>query len=142
MILQQKRLRQSTLKALRNIFFSLPILIGVMLLVSLTKTFFSGALSSFFQGNIIIDSLIGSVLGSILSGNPITSYVLGGELLSQGVSLLAVTAFIISWVTVGLVQLPAESMLLGKKFALRRNLLAFISSILAAILVTIGVSLV
>ena len=32
--------------------------------------------------------------------------LLGGELLDKGVSLVAVTAFLVSWVTVGSIQLP------------------------------------
>ena len=71
-----------------------------------------------------------------------TSYVLGGELFKQGVSLVAVTAFLVAWVTVGLVQLPAESMILGKRFAITRNITAFILSIIVAIITVSVVSLV
>jgi len=55
-------------------------------------------------------------------------------LLKQGISLLAVTAFLVAWVTVGLVQLPAEVMMLGKKFAIIRNITAFIFAIIVAII--------
>lgn len=55
-------------------------------------------------------------------------------MLNQGVGLIAVTAFIVSWVTVGIIQLPAESVILGKKFAILRNISAFILSIIVAIL--------
>ena len=81
-----------------------------------------------------MDSFIGSALGSILAGHPITSYIIGGELLEQGISLIAVTAFLVTWVTVGLVQLPVESALLGKKFAITRNITAFLFAILVAII--------
>ena len=62
------------------------------------------------------------------------SYIFAGELLKQGISLIAVTAFIVSWVTVGIVQIPAESAILGKRFTLIRNLTAFIFAIIVAIL--------
>ena len=81
----------------------------------------------------MLDILCGAGFGSILAGNPINSYVIGGELLEHGVSLFAVTAFIIAWVTVGLVQLPAEMSALGKKFALIRNVLSFVLSIAISI---------
>jgi uncharacterized membrane protein YraQ (UPF0718 family) len=55
-------------------------------------------------------------------------------MLQQGVSLIAVTAFLVAWVTVGFIQLPAESYLLGKRFAFLRNLTAFILAIVVAIL--------
>jgi predicted Fe-Mo cluster-binding NifX family protein len=104
----------------------LPIFFGVVLLVGLFSAFISKELlSSIFSGNSILDTLYGAGFGSIIAGNPINSYIIGGELLEYGVSLFAVTAFIAAWVTVGLVQLPAEMAALGKKFALIRNALSF-----------------
>jgi uncharacterized membrane protein YraQ (UPF0718 family) len=127
--------KEAALKAAKGIWISVPVLIGVILLISLVHAFIPKSLySAFFRGNLILDTFIGSVLGSILAGNPVTSYVLGGELLEQGVSLLAVTAFLVAWVTVGIVQLPAEAMLLGKKFAIIRNSTAFIFAIIASII--------
>lgn len=97
--------------------------------------------STIFTGNILIDPFIGSLIGSIAAGNPITSYIIGGELIKQGVSLFAVTAFLLSWVTVGIISLPAEMDILGKKFALTRNIICFIVSFFVAILtvITLGI---
>jgi len=64
----------------------------------------------------------------------VTSYIIGGELVGFGVSLTAVTAFIIAWVTVGVVQAPLEAQTLGKRFTIVRNITSFISSILIAVL--------
>ncbi|WP_218185238.1 hypothetical protein [Methanogenium cariaci] len=44
------------------------------------------------------------------------------------------TAFIVAWVTVGIIQLPVEMNILGKRFAIARNLCGFILAILIAIL--------
>ena len=49
-------------------------------------------------------------------------------------SLFAVTAVIVTWVTVGLVQLPAEVTALGGRFAVSRNAAAFVVSIPTALL--------
>jgi predicted Fe-Mo cluster-binding NifX family protein len=104
----------------------LPIFVGVVLLVGLFNVFISKEfLSSIFSGNALLDTLLGTGFGSVLTSNPINSYVIGGQLLEQGVSLFAVTAIICAWVTIGLVQLPAEMAALGKKFALIRNALSF-----------------
>ncbi|MBN2421926.1 hypothetical protein JXB41_01755 [Candidatus Woesearchaeota archaeon] len=117
----------------------LPVIAGVILLIGLVNTLIPKSFyTELFRGNFFLDPLIGSVMGSILAGSPITSYVLGGELLNQGVTLIAVTAFIVSWVTVGFVQLPAESMILGKKFAITRNVLSFVFAIVVAI-ITVGI---
>jgi len=112
----------------------LPVLVGIVLLIGLLNAFVSKEwISSLFSGSRVLDTLLGACLGSILTGNPINSYIIGGELLEYGVSLFAVTALIISWVSVGLVQLPAEASFLGKKFALVRNGVSFALSIAIAL---------
>jgi len=136
-------LQEAFLKTLKNFKQILPIILGVIMLVSLLislvpKSFYT----NIFTGNKIADPLLGAAIGSISSGNPIISYILGGELLDQGVSLIAVTAFILSWVTVGLIQLPAESLMLGRKFAVTRNTVSFISSLIVAFLTVLTLSLI
>ena len=108
----------------------LPILIGVILLIGLFNAFVSKEIISLiFSKSKALDTIFGSCLGSIFAGNPMNSYVIGGELIERGVSLFAVTAFMNAWVTVGLIQLPAEMAALGKRFALVRNAIAFILSL-------------
>jgi uncharacterized membrane protein YraQ (UPF0718 family) len=120
-----------------------PILVGVMLLISLVLVLVPPSVYGVvFTGDEIFDPLIGAVIGSVAAGNPITSYIVSGELIDQGVSLLAVTAFIAAWVTVGLVQLPAEGMILGKRFALIRNAISFLSAVLVAILTSVTLELI
>jgi hypothetical protein len=101
-----------------------------------------GLLSSTFSGEIVLDTLWGACFGSILAGNPINSYVIGGELLEHGTSLFAVTSLIVSWVTVGFVQLPAEIKALGRRFALVRIAASFVLSIVIAILTVLVLNLV
>ena len=125
------KLKSALTKSARAMSNSLPVLLGVVLLVGLTHTLIPKFL--YFSKNAVLDSIIGSGLGSVLAGNPLTSYVLGGELVKQGVSLVAVTSFLVAWVTVGLVQLPAEAIMLGKKFAILRNIFSFAFSIIVAI---------
>ena len=120
-----------------------PVLIGVMLLVSLMLVLVPPSVyGAVFSGDEIFDPLIGAAIGSIAAGNPITSYIVGGELIYQGVSLLAVTAFIAAWVTVGVLQLPAETAVLGKRFALIRNGISFLSAVLLAILTSVTLELI
>ena len=121
----------------------LPVMIGVVLLIGLLNTVVSKAvLISIFSGNAALDTFWGACFGSILAGNPINSYVIGGEFLKHGVSLFAVTALILTWVTVGVVQLPAEIAALGKRFALFRNAICFIASLPISILTVAIFSLV
>lgn len=134
-------IKQSFIKTLNSFRQVLPIIFGVIMLVSLSivvipKSFYA----SIFTGNKITDPLFGAIFGSIAAGNPITSYIIGGELLGQGVSLIAVTAFILAWVTVGVVQFPAESLMLGKRFAITRNIISFITALIVAVLTIITLS--
>ena len=139
---KKEKLVHSIKSAVKNLWGSVPILLSIILLTSLFQVFIPHSFFEFlFRNNALIDSFIGSALGSVLAGNPVTSYIIGGEFLKQGVSLIAVTAFLVSWVTVGVIQFPAESLLLGKKFAIVRNITAFFFSIVVAILTVIGVNL-
>ena len=129
------KLNQAITKSAKAMYRSLPVILGVILLVSLVNGVLPKTVySALFFKNMMLDSFMGSLIGSILAGNPITSYIVGGELLKQGISLVAVTAFLVAWVTVGVVQLPAEAVLLGKRFAITRNITAFLFTIIVAII--------
>lgn len=133
--MQQSPWKRAFRGLLNNLKMSVPILLGVLLLIGLITTLVPKAFfSRVFTGNRVLDPLIGAVFGSTAAGSPLTSYVIGGELLNNGISLVAVLAFIVSWVTVGAVQLPAESMMLGKSFALIRNGISLIMAVVIAVL--------
>ena len=104
------------------------------MIINLLNVFLQDWYGKIFTGNALIDPLIGALAGSVSFGIPLTSYIVGGELLLQGVSLLAVAAFIMAWATVGVAMLPLEAMYLGKRFAFARNGINFIFSIIIAIL--------
>jgi hypothetical protein len=109
-------------------------MVGVLLIVNLLNPLLKDSYADIFTGNYFLDPLIGSLVGSISFGIPVTSYVIGGELLNQGVSLVAIAAFMLAWATVGSVMLPLEIKHLGKKFALWRNFISFIFSIFIAVI--------
>ena len=113
----------------------LPIIVSVILIVSVFITLSPKEYyREFFSGNFILDSFKGAVLGSISIGSPIVSYVIGGGLVKDGVGVVAVAAFIVSWVTVGVIQLPAEYYFFGVRFAVVRNAASFIGAILIGML--------
>lgn len=129
------RLETSLRKSARTFVNLLPIIVGMLLLTSLVVTLFPDQVSAgLFAGNDAQDALIGASLGSVAAGHPLASYLLGGELLRSGVSLVAVTALIVSWVTVGIVQLPAEALMLGTRFAIYRNAICFLSAVAIGVL--------
>lgn len=134
-MLDLKTIREAFFKTLKSFGQFLPIVLGSIMLVSMMITLIPKEFyTKIFTGNGLVDSFLGSVLGSVAVGNPIVSYIIGGKLLEQGVSLVAVTAFIVAWISVGVAQLPAESLVLGKRFALIRNFLCFLTALAVAIL--------
>jgi len=130
-------------KSARAFVTILPIIAGMLLLTGLLVTLFPDPLSTgLFGRHELTDVLLGAAAGSVAMGHPLASYVLGGELLSKGVSLLAVTALLVSWVTVGVAQLPAEALMLGRRFALLRNGLCFLFALAIAYLTVYTLELV
>ena len=132
-------LKKTFMKTVNSFKGFTPILLGMLLLISviITITPWDTIRVNIFTGNPFIDSLIGALFGSVAAGNPLTSYIIGGELLRQGISLVAITAFILAWVTVGVVQFPAEALTLGKRFAIVRNIVSFVLSIIIGVLTAI-----
>ena len=125
-------------RTLRAFVHILPIVLGMLLLTSLLLALLpKEGFKALFGRHELLDVLMGAVTGSLAMGHPLAGYLLGGELLAGGASLIAVTALIVSWVSVGVVQLPAEALLLGRRFAVWRNLLCFLSAIAIAYL-TVG----
>jgi len=138
----REKIKQSFLQSLTSFEKVLPMLVGIVLLLGIILELIpKGFYSAFFSGNSVLDPLLGAVLGSISAGSPVTSYIMGGEFLKQGVSLIAVTAFILTWVSVGFIQLPIESKFFGKKFAISRTILAFFSSLLVAFFTVLTLNL-
>lgn len=138
--------RRAAMQALgsasRQIKNLLPVMISVIFLAGLFMAFLSeGLLMSLLPGSVWQGSLWGAFMGSVFAGNPINSYIIGGQLLEAGVDLVAVTAFICAWVTVGLVQFPAESAALGWKFAVVRNLSCFGLSVAISFLMILTLGL-
>jgi len=141
-MLNIQKIKTAAVKTSNSLKQALPVLLGMILLIGLMTVFIpKNFYNRVFTNNTILDPLIGAVFGSIVAGNPLTSYIIGGELNAQGVGMIAITAFILSWVTVGLIQLPAESLMLGKKFAVTRNIVSFFMAIIISILtvMTLGV---
>lgn len=116
-------------------------IIGIFMVVNLVNPLIKDWYPRLFTGNFIIDPLIGALAGSISFGIPLTSYVIGGQLLAQGVSLIAITAFLISWTTVGIAMLPLEAKYLGTKFAVVRNMVNFVFAIVIALLTVLTVNI-
>ena len=129
-------MKNSILKSARALGGMLPIITGIIMLVSLANAMVPRSFySSVLTGNNFIDPFITALIGSISAGTPAVSYIISGELLKQGISLIAVTAFLLAWVTVGTIQMPAEGLALGKRFTILRNLSSYVLAIIIAVII-------
>lgn len=126
-------------KTAKALVKNMPIMLGVILLLGIVKEFITfDRVATLFTSKTLIDTGIGSLVGSIFAGNSMNSYIIARELQVAGISLYAITAFLISWVTVGLLQAPIEAKMFGTSFAIKRNVL---SAILAMVVSLITVTL-
>jgi len=121
-------------RAGKSMALSLPIIFSLLFFFGWMQIFLPRkVLLYLFRGQALSDTLTGALLGSIFTGNAANSYIIGGELLQRGVSLFAVAAFMTAWVTVGITQLPAEVAFLGRRFAVARNCISLLLSVMVAV---------
>ena len=138
---EKNNIKEAFNKALKGFTSMLPMLLAIILLLGIFDIYITqDILASFFISNNFVDTITGTLMGGVLTGNPMVSYILSGELTAAGISLFAVTAFILSWVTLGVVQLPAEVEIFGFKFTFYRTLFTFITTILVSLLTVLTVN--
>jgi hypothetical protein len=131
-------MKQKIIKSLKQtligLWINLPIVFWILIFVVLLKHYVSIDLLSKIQNNFLSIFLF-SIFGGISAGNPVNSYLIAWEFGNISDNIIVISAFLISWVTVWFVQIPAESYFFWKKFAIFRNILAFIFSLLWAYII-------
>ena len=78
--------------------------------------------------------LIASLIGSILLIPHFVAAPLAASLLHQGAGIPAIAAFVTTLVMVGIVTMPMEIELMGRKFTIWRNILSFGFALLIALI--------
>lgn len=130
------RALQLTKKSLNNIFpqFLSLILLIMLVLIFIDKDVIIKILGtdSGFAG-----TLIAGILGAITLIPTIIAYPLAVELLTLGAGYTQITMFITALTTVGIITLGTEINYMGKKFAIVRNVISFISAFIISIIVSL-----
>jgi uncharacterized membrane protein YraQ (UPF0718 family) len=144
--MKKKQEPPTLIKAFQNALMSfvsiLPMIFAVIGLVALMQTYISPDMyACLFGYSTFLDTLAGTFVGGISVGQGMISYVIAEGLLDAGISLYAVSAFILAWVTLGLVQLPAEASVFGLRFTIYRNILALVSTVVVAYITVLTVGL-
>ena len=136
--MQASKVAQTAKQTAMTFAKTFPIVLGVLALASLVTTAIPPqSISEALPMESVFGPVFAAVVGSVAAGHPLTSYVLAGELTAAGASLATITALIVSWVTVGIVHLPAEAAILGTRFALWRNAISFVLAIMMAYVIAV-----
>ncbi len=114
----------------------IPLLLAVFALVGLFQEFLPPQLVTAWLGesNRFLALLLGTAAGAVAIGPPLAAYPLAGSLQSAGAWPPAVAAFIMSWVSVGIITLTIEAQTFGARFALIRNAISFVVAMLGGLL--------
>jgi len=135
--IDQQKTAQSLKIAGQSLRKLAPLLIAIFGLVGLFQEFLPPELVSGWLGESsgIYGLLLGASAGAIAIGPPLAAYPLAGSLLDAGAWPPAIAAFIISWISVGIVTLPFEAQIFGSRFALLRNGISFLAAMLSGLLI-------
>lgn len=114
----------------------IPLLIAVFGMVGLFQVFLSPQQveQTLGPGNGWMSLLLGGALGAVSIGPPLAAYPLAGSMLDAGAWPPAVAAFVICWISIGVITLPFEASVFSLRYALLRNSIGFIVALLIGLL--------
>jgi len=120
--------------ALKSFIKMLPMIFIIIIAIGLLLGFIPPDQISRFVGD---QSGIGGVIligivGALMHIPALLSFPLASSILENGASITAVAAFITTLTMIGMITLPFEIKMLGKKIALLRNGISFVIAILIA----------
>ncbi len=134
-----KKAIQSLKMALKSFIKMLPMVFIIIIAIGLLLGFVPPDQISRFVGD---QSGAGGVLlvgvvGALMHIPALLSFPLASSILESGASITAVAAFITTLTMIGMITLPLEIKILGKKMALLRNGISFIIAIIIAFIMGI-----
>ncbi len=132
-----EKTRQSLKVAQNSLVKLAPMLIAIFGLIGLFQVFIPAELIQRWLGasSSGMSLLIGGLIGAIAIGPPVAAFPLAGSMLDAGAWPPAAAAFVVSWISVGVITLPIEVEVFGLRFALARNAIAFASALLIGLLI-------
>ena len=113
----------------------IPMLLWILLLIAMLKELSLFSYLSNYLDNNFISIIIADIFGSISAWNTINSYIIANSFWNLETNILIITVFLISWITVWFIQIPAEIYFFGKKFTIIRNIISFIFAIIWAYII-------
>ena len=129
--------RQSLIVARQTLWYMTPLLLAIFALIGLFHEFVPPAMIHDWLGaqNHLLSLLYGGLAGAVAIGPPVASFPIAGSLIDTGAWPPAAAAFIVSWVSVGVLSMPVEAHVFGWRFTLWRNALMFLGALLIGLLI-------
>jgi len=133
------KLKKALKKGSRNFLQNSIRIFAIFVIIGILQNFLSkesvGNFLLKFSG--IKGILAGTITGAIMMAPVATGYPISSYLLENGATISLVSSFLASWVMIGIVSISLEIKNLGKRFTIARNLFAFISIIIIALLMEV-----
>ena len=133
------KLKKAIQKGSKNLIQNSIRIFAIFVIIGILQNFLSKeAVSNFlikFSG--IKGIFTGTVTGAIMMGPVATGYPIGKYLLENGGTVALASSFLASWVMIGIISIPLELKNFGERFTITRNLFAFISVIIIALIMEV-----
>ena len=137
---KDKQKTKEAAKATFKIFYViLPVLVFVFVLMGLIQAYVSRETiaSILGQKSGIIGIIYAEIIGSIALFMPPAVFPFGGYLHDNGASYGAIAGFVFTAILIGVTTLPLEFKLLGKRFAIARNIFTFVITFFIALVMEV-----
>jgi len=138
LIASRRKTLAGVLRGLKMLWAILPMLLGIIAGVSIALAAVPPAsLARVIGGQGPLPFVIALFVGSLALIPGVVAYPLAALLRDQGASTAVLAAFITTLMMVGIFTLPLEIRYLGRRIALLRNGLAFIGSLVVAVVMAV-----
>jgi uncharacterized membrane protein YraQ (UPF0718 family) len=127
---------QSLKMAGKSFINMIPMVFIIIIFIGLLLGFVPSEQISRFVGEQsgITGVFLVGIVGALIHIPALLSFPLAASILESGASITAVAAFITTLTMIGMITLPLEIKILGKKMAILRNGLSFVFALLIAFL--------
>ncbi len=113
----------------------IPMLLWIIIIISIFKQAWIFDRITNYVNDDFLWVILADIFWSLSVGNTINSYIIANSFWDINDYILVISVFLIAWVSVWIIQFPAESYFFGRKFAIIRNLISFFFAIVGAYLI-------
>jgi len=133
----RQKTKKALIKAIKSFENILPQFLSILIIISLTLSILDPEAITMLIGTSsgVIGILGAAIIGSITLIPGFVAFPLAAALLKNGAGYMQIAAFVSTLMMVGVVTLPMEIKYFGKKATIRRNILAFVFSLIVSLVI-------